>query len=310
VTVGLLPACQVDDLDLAGKTCPCASGWTCEPSTNTCVQGLVEDGGVDAEVDAGSDADASDAGCEGGSLLAAGLEGPRGWPSCTNGVDDDCDGFTDEEDADCGYVFSVVRASSPPTIDGDCAEYASAQSLSLRTDAENVMVYWLMWDQTALYCCVDVKDSSLDAEFTDPSADRDLEIWRDDALEMFLDVDHDGGALRQLGDYKFFVNVFNVQTDSEALERTWSTDYDSAVQVDGTPNVDGDTDRGFRAELAVSWASWGIAAPTAQTVWGGDLAWNDRDTVDGSARNQTVWANILGGDVNTPDGFGDLLFVE
>lgn len=37
-----LSACTVPDLDLEGRACPCADGWTCDPATDTCVQGDVE----------------------------------------------------------------------------------------------------------------------------------------------------------------------------------------------------------------------------------------------------------------------------
>ncbi|MCK6538349.1 MAG: hypothetical protein L6Q84_35705, partial [Polyangiaceae bacterium] len=34
----LLFACAVDQVDLEGKQCPCAKGWTCDPTTQRCVQ--------------------------------------------------------------------------------------------------------------------------------------------------------------------------------------------------------------------------------------------------------------------------------
>ncbi len=36
-------ACSVEPVPLEGLQCPCATGWTCDPGTNTCVQG---EGGV------------------------------------------------------------------------------------------------------------------------------------------------------------------------------------------------------------------------------------------------------------------------
>jgi len=32
-------ACQVPDVDLTGKQCPCPESWTCDPTTNTCGRG-------------------------------------------------------------------------------------------------------------------------------------------------------------------------------------------------------------------------------------------------------------------------------
>jgi len=36
-----LAACSVEPVPLEGLECPCATGWTCDPGTNTCVQGEV-----------------------------------------------------------------------------------------------------------------------------------------------------------------------------------------------------------------------------------------------------------------------------
>jgi hypothetical protein len=38
-----LVACRVPDVDLGGKQCPCADGYTCEAATNTCVLGNLAD---------------------------------------------------------------------------------------------------------------------------------------------------------------------------------------------------------------------------------------------------------------------------
>jgi hypothetical protein len=322
VCVGLalgfaLSTCSIAELDLAGKACPCAEGWTCDPSRQVCVQGPLSGGGAGGgggqagnEPDASTDADAApDGGCTFVPEVSPGLEGPRGYPSCESGTDEDCDGFTDADDADCSTTYTIIRAATPPTLDGDCSEYAAAQSLTLRTDASNHIVFWLMWDETALYLCADVADSSLDAAQTDPVADQDGPLWADDALELYFDVDHDAGPSLDVGDYKLFVNVYNVHEDSEAGDPAWNIDFDSAVQVDGTPNQDGDTDHGFSAELVVPWANWGVAVPAPSTVWGGDLMWDDRDSVTDNEQHARVWAQTLGNE-NFPDGFGDFVFVE
>jgi hypothetical protein len=303
-----LVACQVGDLDLQGKACPCASGWVCEPRTNLCVQGGLPDAGA-AGRDAGSDA-AVDAGCEFIPGSSPGLEGPRGWPSCSNGVDDDCDGFTDEDDGDCSYQYSVVTAVSSPVIDGRCDEYYGAQSLQLRADEDNAIAYWVMWDMTGLYVCAEVTDGSLDASNADPVLDRDGDLWRDDSLELYFDVDHDAGPTLQTGDYKFFVNAANVQADREGTDSDWNVDFESAVQLDGTLNADGDVDRGFSAELSLPWDLWGVAAPVAQDVWGGEFMWDDRDDFATPDRRYEIWSHTIPGDANNPDAFGDLLFLE
>lgn len=65
-------ACRVDELELDGKHCPCAPGWTCEVATETCVR----DPSVDAAVSDGADVDAP--GGDGGAIDAAGDGGGDG----------------------------------------------------------------------------------------------------------------------------------------------------------------------------------------------------------------------------------------
>jgi hypothetical protein len=43
-----LVACKVPDVDLTGKHCPCASGFTCDDKTQLCVQGDIVDAPPDA----------------------------------------------------------------------------------------------------------------------------------------------------------------------------------------------------------------------------------------------------------------------
>ena len=60
VLVAALASCTLDDVDLTGKRCPCATGWVCDPITNRCVEELI---GIDGGVahDGGMDARSTDA---------------------------------------------------------------------------------------------------------------------------------------------------------------------------------------------------------------------------------------------------------
>lgn len=43
-------ACTIDDIDLRGRSCPCAEGWTCDVTTNRCVEqtvGFSDAGAID-----------------------------------------------------------------------------------------------------------------------------------------------------------------------------------------------------------------------------------------------------------------------
>lgn len=113
--------CVVEPLDLEGRRCPCAEGWTCDAAANVCVRGGVDassrDGGTDAgradasmdagrEPDAGRDSGASDSGAsdsgasDSGAIDAFAPDAPDvGTPLDETGCDDAhldaifCDGF-------------------------------------------------------------------------------------------------------------------------------------------------------------------------------------------------------------------------
>ncbi len=243
-------------------------------------------------------------------LEVPGAEGPVGDATCGNGVDDDCDGWTDGDDLDCGFVYQVLKALVPPAIDGNCEEYAGAPILTMLSNDNEQIVYRMMWDESAIYICSEVTDSSLDAGFTDPVAERDGYLWRDDSLEILFDVEHDGGTSVHEGDYKFLLNVANVQCDANPMDKVWSIDFDSHVVADGTINDDVDVDTGYVAEFSLSWSAWGIAAPGAGDVWGFDLKVNDKDSVEQTEEISVIWANTDGGSVNSANGFGDAVFME
>lgn|GEM_PF-3263291 len=54
VAVATLGACKVPDVDLTGKHCPCASGYTCDDNTQLCVQGDVIDAPPDTSAPSAS----------------------------------------------------------------------------------------------------------------------------------------------------------------------------------------------------------------------------------------------------------------
>jgi hypothetical protein len=76
LVVCLLVGCSFDPVDLSDTTCPCAEGWWCDTSTDTCHEGeapdasaavdLGADAGVDLGADGGPDAGLLDGGNDGG----------------------------------------------------------------------------------------------------------------------------------------------------------------------------------------------------------------------------------------------------
>ena len=54
VAVAVLAACKVPAVDLTGKHCPCASGFTCDDNTQLCVQGDIVDAPPDTQTPSAS----------------------------------------------------------------------------------------------------------------------------------------------------------------------------------------------------------------------------------------------------------------
>jgi hypothetical protein len=102
-------ACAADYVDVDGKPangCEChklgTTDGTCDGVDDDC-NGLVDDGYV--PFSCGTGACASKSRCVNGNFsCTAGppaVEGPTGDPTCADGVDNDCDGLTDDADSNC-----------------------------------------------------------------------------------------------------------------------------------------------------------------------------------------------------------------
>ncbi|OGF42449.1 hypothetical protein A2303_03415, partial [Candidatus Falkowbacteria bacterium RIFOXYB2_FULL_47_14] len=120
-----------------------------------------------------------------------------------------------------------------------------------------------------------------------------------------FDTLNNRGTTMNSDDYKFFVNVLNVQSDSQILNMSWNSSFTSRVNAQGTVNQSGNTDTGYAIEIAIPWSGWRISVPAAGTTWGFDLAQDDRNDLGQVV--QTVWTNTDGGDFNNPAGWGSMV---
>jgi hypothetical protein len=233
---------------------------------------------------------------------------------CSNGIDDDCDGFDDCNDPDCSsdpaclgatLVLSIPKTHRPPSIDGDLSDFMESDEILLSNPRGNSGKYRLLWDETALYIAADVSDTQLNSD----NNERDGRMWQDDALEILFDTLHDAGPSQIQDDYKFFVNLLNYQRDERGGSgSTWNCSYTSVAVPYGTVNTPGDTDTGYTIEVAIHWSEWGISPPSFGDIWGMEIVLDDRNDIDNTI--QTTWANTNGGSLNTPDGWGNLMFTH
>lgn len=201
---------------------------------------------------------------------------------CDNQRDDDCDGFTDEG---CGLQLAVRQTLVPPTIDGDLAEFASAEPLRIERDGA-VMTARLLWDPDNLYLGLGVVDSDIRGHVERGSAG---DVWLDDAIELYLDPLGDGGPAFGADDFQFII------TARGATFSRPETVFPHAEQVQGTLNDD-QPDTGFQIEASLPWDAIAFS-PAAGAKLGADLVVDDRDapddgTPEGAAYVTTDWAGL------------------
>ncbi len=199
-------------------------------------------------------------------------------------------------------TYTILKTSTPPTIDGNINEFANANSLTITNSNGNSATYKMLWDSNNLYIAAQGSDSQLAAI----ASERDGALWDDDAIELFFDTLNNGGIFLNSDDYKFFVNLLNTTRDSYfgGGGSSWNTIFNSAVTTSGTLNVAGNVDAGYTIEIAIPWSNWGVSVPVDSSVWGFDVSMDDRN--DAGDVIQKAWSQTNVG--NIPDEFGDVTF--
>jgi hypothetical protein len=159
---------------------------------------------------------------------------------------------------DGGYV--IRRATGPITVDGkaDEKDWATAQSTGPFKTAEGGAPVEgetsarLLWDDKNLYVFVDVADKDVYSQYTK----HDDPIWKEDAVELFIDADKNGHGYVELQ-----VNPRNATFDSWFAtvrpngDEKWDSGMTTAVTVDGTLDKRDDVDKGWHAELSIPLAA-------------------------------------------------------
>ncbi|CCQ33656.1 endoglucanase protein [Halorhabdus tiamatea SARL4B] len=172
---------------------------------------------------------------------------------------------------------TIPATNSSPSIDGELGDtwirttpYDLSTWTIEPTDSVDLAAEWrALWDDTALYLGVSVTDEDIDTD-----AD---EVWRNDAAELYLDLDssreesYDGNDDLQL----VFPRDGGVQAGAN------SAPIADAVQV-ASVEVEG----GWRVETAVPWAAYEVEPSP------GDRIGFDIHVIDGGgeSRSKRSWA--------------------
>ena len=199
--------------------------------------------------------------------------------------------------------YTIMRADDPVTIDGSCNEFGGANVITIDHPAtQNSGRYMFLWDDAALHACLEVQDDMLEAIGTE----RDGDLWVDDCIELCFDTLHDATPSINEDDFKFFVNVLNVQRDSHgSTGGEWSCEFQSEVRTDGTVNEPTDDDVSYAIEFSLPWESLEMDPPAPGTTWGMELTMDDRDN---DVRIPVVWSVIEALHINDPEHWGDAVF--
>jgi chitodextrinase len=198
--------------------------------------------------------------------------------------------------------YNAAYAAVAPTIDGSLAEWGAVAPITFgevsgRSPAslDNSASVKLLWDATYLYVAFSVTDSELQAVVTTADGSG---MFRDDAVELYIDTLNNGGTAMQTDDYQFLVNIANPSqtTDQRGTgsgkDNTWdSAGFVQAVSRSGTLNGGTlGTDTGYSVEMAIKWSDLGVSASGGK-ILGVDLAVDDRDD-NGVTPASFDWAGL------------------
>ena len=185
-----------------------------------------------------------------------------------------------------------VRRVNVPHFTGDLKWTESAILWFGRvTDEENYTDVRITYNDTTLYVRVAVIDRYV--WWTSSPDQENLEQW--DAVTLYLDTAHDGGAAPDGNDYRL-LSAFHLGQDSTPYMRAergngggwgtatvpFTTTVTYRAQAGGINNNDG-RDKGWSTVYEIPFASLGLSGPPSSgEVWGLGVILHDRDNAAGS----------------------------
>ncbi len=212
-------------------------------------------------------------------------------------------------------TLAVHRAATPPTIDGDLAEWDGAARTEPFVDtmtgapASRAPSARVMWDDRALYVAFEVDDRLLRSPFTE----RDEHLWEQDCVELMFDPDGDGARYLELQVSPRNV-VFDTFFDTYRAPAPfghvgWSSGIESAVRARGTID-DERPDEGYDVELAIPWSAFVAAGRDGSAPREGEQFRVALYVLDARGDGQVGvgWSPPLVGDFHVPARFGHVRF--
>lgn len=195
------------------------------------------------------------------------------------------------------YVYPCPRADPAPKVDGvlDDAVWEDAAlvgGFTLYDKSEKVEVQTFLraaWDDSALYFAVQCDEPLID-KLTPKAAPRDAKpIFADEAIEIFVDPDHDHSRY-----YQFGINAAGSLFDGERNNPAWNGDVTVETHVG---------DDAWFVEVAIPWRDITKRKPALGAVAGFNVC---RDRHLAGRREWTNWSQTKA-NFHDPDRFAHLV---
>ena len=187
-------------------------------------------------------------------------------------------------------TVNAIKTSATITIDGNLNEaiWQTTTNVSktiIGTPNNTGTTFSVSWNNTYLYVGMRVLDANLYNEST--------QQWDDDAMEIYIDAENDGGTAYSANDRQFM------------KEWNATTLFEKAGKTTGVLHAWAAVTGGYTVEIAIPWSNIGITNPVAGRIIGFDVA-NDDDDNGGVRESQRMWAGD-GDNWQYPRNFGDLV---
>ncbi len=192
---------------------------------------------------------------------------------------------------DAPDAFVVLEATAAITIDGALTEcdWANANSVTFTNAArsDNTVKVSTIWDNTNLYLAYEVTDTVIE----NPA----VNIWNQDAIELYLDVANNKSTTIDANDFQFIVSAANeIVYYHAAVGKT----IQKAIATSGT---------GYMVEMAIPWAQLNTTAVSGK-VMGVDFC---NDDMDNSVPGTFDWKNLIAtGGYPRPNLWGEIILSD
>jgi hypothetical protein len=190
------------------------------------------------------------------------------------------------------------------------AEISMADNSGRAAGLDNTAKVKFAWDATYLYAAYNVTDTELLAVQTT----RDHgDIYKDDAVELYLDPQGDGGSATSMTttDYQLLVNLRETLGDRRGngaggKDASYNAaTFTAKVAVNGSLNTSG-SDVGYTVELRIAWTDLGVT-PAAGHTMRLDPAVDDDDS-ENTTTEEFDWAGLTS--FNNPSAWNEVRLVD